>query len=480
MKLRRLHRRTLLRGLGGVAVALPALEIMLDDSGTAYADGTGMCQRYFVGFGGFSLRGDNGPIAFRPSTVGPGYDLHPATMPLGDYGDLRSEISIVSNMRIPNAQVDGGAVQPGGAAGFHWHSNPLVTGNRQVGGVMSATVTGPSSDQLVAAQLGEQSAFRSLNYRTQAQFYVLSDTPDYRDTIAFEDDGTPVAPTVSPRLAYETLFTGFDPSEEGKLALRKRVSVLDLVERRTGGVLASLGAADRRRMDEHYTHIRELERRLEQADPPAGLGECVALPHPGDDPPLGGSFNQPTCSGGQYDPNAGYSGEYDRGRLLSDFIHMAFVCDLNRVAAHMYSMFQCFMNAAPLGGATNHDVHASHHMSAASNIPPIAAWHLDQFAYLVAKLRDTQEGAGTVLDNCAMVFMIEGGAGVGPSGSESHSTDEMSWLLAGGAGGLRRGEHIMLPAGYHPVQLLISAMHAVGVNIDAVGEVSGPIPEVFA
>ena len=474
-----MRRRTFLRGAGGIAVALPTLEIMLNDHGTAYADGTGLCQRYFVGFGGFSQRADFGPIGFRPDAVGPNYDLKEATMPLGDYGDVRSEVSIVSNLRIPHALVDGGATQPGGAAGFHWHTNPLVTGNRQVGGVMNATVTGPSSDQIAADVLGMDTAFRSLNYRTQALFYVLSDDPDYRDTLAYENDGSPIAPTVSPRLAYETLFTGFDPSEEGQFLLRKRVSVLDLVERHTNEIRNTLGAADKRRMDEHYEHIRELERRLETADPSA-TGECAALPHPGDDPPLGNSFNAPTCSGGQYDSNAGYSGEYERGRLLSDFIHMAFVCDLTRVAAHMYSMFQCFMNAASLGGASNHDVHASHHMSAASNIPPVAAWHVDQFAYLVSRLRDTQEGAGSVLDNCALVFMIEGGAGVGPSGSESHSMEEMSWLLAGGAGGLRRGEHIMLPAGYHPVQLLISAMNAVGVNVDTMGEVSGAIPEVFA
>lgn len=479
MAARRIGRRTFLRGAGGVAVALPALEIMLDESGTAYADGSSLPCRYFCGFGGFSLRADNGNFEFRPDSYGPGYDLKPSAAPLGDYGDVSREITIVSGLRIPHQAVDGGQVQPGGSIGFHWHGNPLLTGNRQIGSSVNATVTGPSTDRIVAEALGSATAYRSLNYRAQAGFYIVPsgvDVAENRDTMSFDAEGTPVAPTVSPRLAYESLFTGFDPSAAGQFALRKRQSVLDLVERRTHGVLASLGAADRQRMDQHYTQIRELEMRLEAAE---DLAACTPPAHPGDDPPLSGNFSGPTCSGGVYDPSAGYSGEYERARLLSDFIAMAFACDLTRVACLMVSMFQSFMNAAPLGGE-NRDVHATYHLGQASGVVPVVAWHMDQFAYFVSRLRDTPEGDGSVLDNAALVFMIEGGAGMGPGGSESHTLDQMCWLVAGGAGGLRRGEHIAAPAGRnHPVNVLITAMNAVGVDTPSVGEVSGSIPELL-
>ncbi len=477
----RLPRRLFLRGAGGMALALPVLDILLDDHGQAFAaGGGGLCTRYLLTFGGFSLAADNGTYEYKPDIVGPGYDLKTATAALGDYGDIRDQVTIVSGLRIPNQKVDGGAIQPGGASGVHWHTNPLLTGNRQAGGVMDATVTGPSTDQLVADVLGHQTLFRSLNYRAQAATYVVDGTFDNRDTLAFDHGGQPMAPTVSPRLAYETLFTGFDPSEAAKAALRTRKSVLDLVERRTSGLLDTLGAADRQRLDLHYTQIRELEMRLDQSDGTLSGEACEIPPHPGDDPPVADGFSGPTCSGGQYVEDAGYSDEDSRCRLLSDLIHMAFACDLTRVATLMVSMLQSMMNAKPLGGTT-FDIHASHHMSGPGAAEPVAAWHVDQFAYLVSKLASTPEGAGSLLDNCAAVFMVEGGNGAYESQSGlSHSLDEMVYMVAGGAGGLRRGEHIVAPAGTHPVQLLISAMNAVGVDVDAVGEVAGSLPDVFA
>ena len=117
MATKRLTRRTFLRGASGVAVALPMLEIMLNENGDAFADGAGLCKRLLLTFGGFSLASDNGVYEYKPDIVGPGYDLKTATAPLGDYGDLTSEVTVVSNLRIPNQKVDGGSVVAGGGGG---------------------------------------------------------------------------------------------------------------------------------------------------------------------------------------------------------------------------------------------------------------------------------------------------------------------------------------------------------------------------
>jgi len=474
-----LSRRTFLRGASGVAVGLPMLEVMLNNNGDALADGTALCKRLLLTFGGFSLASDNGVYEYKPNIVGPGYDLKTATAPLGDYGDLTSEVSMVSNLRIPNQKVHGGAVAAGGAAGVHWHANPLLTGNRQTGGVMTSTVTGPSADQIAADAIGGETLVRNLNYRVQAANYIVDGNFQNRDTMAFDDDGSPIAPTVSPRLAYETLFTGFDPSDAAQAQLRTRQSVLDLVERRTGTLLDTLGAADLQRIDQHYTQIRELEMRLLDAEGQLAGGACELPPHPGDDPPIADGFSGPTCSGGMYVADAAYSMELERGRILSDLIAMAFTCDLTRVATLMYTMFQCMMNAAPLGG-NNWDCHAAHHMAGPNAVIPVAAWHVDQFAYLVAKLRDTPEGAGSVLDNTAAVFMVEGGNGAYEAQSGfSHSLDQMVYMVAGGAGGLTRGQHIVAPDGTHPVQLLLALLNAVDVDVNTLGEVSGAMTDVF-
>jgi hypothetical protein len=90
-------------------------------------------------------------------------------------------------------------------------------------------------------------------------------------------------------------------------------------------------------------------------------------------------------------------------------------------------------------------------------------------------VRDTPEGAGSLLDNTVLVFMPEGGWDDG----EPHTGENMVALIAGGrAGGLRLGQHVAT-SGAHPVSVLISAMNAAGVMTDTLGEVSGRIPELF-
>jgi hypothetical protein len=86
---------------------------------------------------------------------------------------------------------------------------------------------------------------------------------------------------------------------------------------------------------------------------------------------------------------------------------------------------------------------------------------------------------GSLLDNCAVVFLNEGGFGSDAAfGDEwsSHTTENMACLVAGGAGGLVRGQHIVAPQGRnHPANVLVTLMNAVGLDTDTLGEVSGTI-----
>jgi hypothetical protein len=109
-------------------------------------------------------------------------------------------------------------------------------------------------------------------------------------------------------------------------------------------------------------------------------------------------------------------------------------------------------------------------------------WHISHYAYLIDKLKRTPEGAGTVLDNSAIIFMPEAGHGVqlndGVSVNQTHSVDKMVLLVAGRAGGLAPGRHIV-KTGTHPGRVLVSAMQAVGHTGDTLGEVTGNVPELF-
>jgi hypothetical protein len=115
-------------------------------------------------------------------------------------------------------------------------------------------------------------------------------------------------------------------------------------------------------------------------------------------------------------------------------------------------------------------------------VSTILGWHIGHYAYLLDKLKNTPEGAGNVLDNSAIVFMPEGGHGTQLNDSMSpnatHSVEKMILLVAGHAGGLKPGKHIVTNQA-HPGQVLISAMQAVGYTQDTFGEVKGKLAELF-
>ncbi|MFO0633875.1 MAG: DUF1552 domain-containing protein [Nannocystaceae bacterium] len=242
-----------------------------------------------------------------------------------------------------------------------------------------------------------------------------------RDVISYKSDGAggivPNPGQTSPQAAFMALFQGFvppDPTDAlaAQRELARRKSVLDLVHGDIDRLMPRLSAADKIRMQRHLDEIRDLENRLAAIPPDAG-GECMMFADPGADPAIGG--NNAGTGGDGFDTNAGYSDEDTRARRFSDLVHMAFVCDLSRSVAMQYTMAQSHMSAFPFTGIPYDQHEVGHSVGTTDAVSQILAWQLDQFAYLVAKLRDTPEGAGSVLDNTAMVLLYEGGHGLDPA-----------------------------------------------------------------
>jgi len=485
-----MNRRTCLRGLG-VTIALPALEIMLDTSG-ALAQGMPLPKRYLVCFDGQSLGGDGDPLRddYVPNTIGRSYDLKSALAPLGTSGVV-DEVSVVSGLAIPTA--NGGAVPAGGRRDdFHVSSlSPLLSGVRS--GASTAAM-GATSDQIVAAAIAGSTPFKSLVYRVQVGWYLSVSAPYGRDIMSYKADATgkavAIPPTVSPKAAFDAMFTNFtppvDPNDAKKrdFLLRSRLSVLDLARGSAERLIPKLGTADKVRMTQHMDEIRDLERRISAIPPPA-TGACQKPADPGADPPIGGAQPVDTTSGATFDINTGYSGEEERARAFCDLVHMAFTCDLSRVGSLMFTMFQSHLNMYSLTGhrCDLHEIgHGGDPVSKGTlGVSKAIAWHVKHFAYLVGKFRDTPEGAGKLIDNSVLLLLHEGGHGLDTSSGKtdsSHSTENMACLVAGRAGGLKPGQHVVA-TGQHPANVLITAMNAVGVAGN-LGEVSGAIPALSA
>jgi hypothetical protein len=298
---------------------------------------------------------------------------------------------------------------------------------------------------------------------------------------------------VSPSIVYHSLFDGFTPTDASARAqhdfdLRARQSVLSLITDKRTRVLGTVGATDRTRLERHFDEIRDLELRI-AALPPVTGGQCQPPADPGPDLPVGG--NNAGSGSDTIATNTGYSDEGTRARLMADLIHMAFVCDITRVATLQITVFQSHMNVYPISSALGvpirADLHECGHNGDAMTrgqipVSTCLQWHISHYAYLLNKLKNTQEGAGNVLDNSAIIFMPEAGHGQqlndAMSANATHSVEKMVLLVAGRAGGLKPGRHIA-SAQAHPGQVLISAMQAVGYTKNTFGEVTGPLPDLF-
>jgi hypothetical protein len=476
MKRFSLQRRAVLKGIAGAAVSLPLLELMLDSPARAQMPPP---KRYLVTFGGLSV---GNPQLIVPNTVGAGYDVKRALAPLSM---VKNEVSVVSELRLP-------ASGAGGWTG-RWHSSslgPLVSGMRASGtaapgnplGHGDPVAKGVTSDQVVADAIAGNTRFRSLELRAQPEVYRENDGTfgiiSYRKDPA---SGKLQAnePQASPRLAFDSLFTGFaasNPADAGKrkALLDQDKSILDLVTTRAQALLGRLGSADRRRIERHFDEIRDLERRISEIPAVGTTAGCTMIADPGQDEAV--RKTQKGVVEGSIPRYLGYANEDTRARVMSDLLHMAFTCDLTRSATLAYTFAQCFIDTQALLGIQQTDVHELGHGAGSDEDKADAfAWHIKHFAYLVAKLRDTPEGAGNLLDNTVMIFLPEGGWANG----DPHSGENMAMLIAGRAGGLKPGKHLKA-TGKHPVQVLISAMNAAGVATDTLGEISGKLPELFA
>jgi hypothetical protein len=248
-----------------------------------------------------------------------------------------------------------------------------------------------------------------------------------------------------------------------------------------------VGAADKIRLEKHFDELRALELRV--ASVPAPTGACAPPSDPGPDPATGG--DNAGSGSDTIATNTGYSDEDARARLLADLIHMAFVCDLTRVATLQLTVFQSHMNVFPItsqmGTPIRADLHEVGHNGDQNNrgqlpVSLCLQWHISHYAYLLEKMKQTKEGDGTLLDNSVIVFMPEAGHGTQLNDAttkfQTHSVEDMVLLVAGRAGGLKPGRHIA-SAGAHPGRALVSCMQAAGATATALGEVPGNLTELF-
>ncbi len=479
---RRLSRRSFLAASGGAALCLPTLEAFMPRR--AKAEDNGIPRRYVFCYAGTSSgryrTPDEGEILV-PDSYGElgtvGASMH-ALQPLIAEG-VASDISLVSNLMIPWGNESG--LAPGGrVTSLDFHFGPTVT--PQLSGlkaIIKARMEGPSSDQLMVESLAPDTVVPSLSQRVQPIDY-MGGNGGSAGRISFKRDGdniVPIDPFVSPRETFNYLNSVFlppDASPEMLAAIERRAGVLGEVGGAAQQLMSQLGTADRLRMERHLHEVELLEAQLR-----AGAGDisgaCSGPMDPGPDPALGGQV----AGVDQIDGSLGWSDEDTRAQRQMELIRMAFSCDITRYATLQLTNWKSWMGASNIGAGWDIDIHEIGHTGSMPKeaMGDVVGWHIGQFAKLVRMLKDTPEWDGSsMLDHTSLVLCFEGGHGEDPldGGYSTHSTQNMSALVAGRAGGLVAGQHIDGQQ-MHPAQATLTAMRAAGYEGDF-GDFSSGVP----
>jgi hypothetical protein len=434
-----LPRRTFLRGVGA-AVGLPFLDAMAPAmTATSRIPGVAPTRMMFVYVpNGIDMRHWN-----------PDYDGKLRELPriLKPMEEFRQDITLLSNLthNTGRALLDG--------AGDHGRcSGSYLTGVQ----VKKTTVdirASVSCDQLVANEVGKQTRFPSLEVgledARQAGDCDSGYSCAYTNNLSWRSETQPNPPILNPRTLFERLFgkgVELSPEERARRA-RYRRSILDFVQEDTRRLQATLGPTDRRKLDEYLSSIREIERQLAKAE--------------SDNAQIDPGMPKP------YGIPADFAEHF---KLMTDMITVAFQADLTRVVTFLVTREGTSRSYREIGIADGHHP-LTHHMNNPEMMEKVArinTYHVEQFAKWVGKLKASQEGDRTVLDNSMIVY------GAGLSDGNRHTHEDLPTMIVGSGGGfIKTGRRIVYRRETPMCNLFLTMMDRMGVRQEHFGDSTG-------
>ncbi len=403
----RMQRRTFLKGLGA-AVALPWLEVMsvnANDVTTAGSMAPGEVPRraMFTYWGlGLEIRG------FTPADAGRNYTLTPTLLPLAPFKD---ECTVMTGLKA--------------FSGGHGSCSCLLTGTNTVRNAQTLI----SVDQQIAAHHGSATRFPSLVLGTVRETGFGGPFPM---TLSWSRNKTPITPENRPEVLFEKLFGHEDNNTlaAAKAALAQRGSLLDSINEQATALQRRVGAADRERLDQYFTSIRDLEDRIKVE------GEWIDRPKPKVARPDFGQGSPHDRIGGD---GHGYS-EYTR--LMFDMIVLAFQTDSTRVVSHIPRTEGDEAKCYGFKTKSRWDLHTiTHHNEQEDKIVfwrQLDALYLGEWAYFLGKLKGVKEGSGTLLDSTMAAWATTNG------GFNAHDSTLLPLILCGGSAlGLKHQGHLV-------------------------------------
>ena len=435
-----LSRRTFLRGVGAT-VSLPFLDAMVPAAiamNQAAARPAKRLGYIFIPMGSDINR-------WTPQGVGKLDHLSPILSPLDA---VKQHISVISNLELQPAY-----------PGTHATSNASFLSAARAKRTESADYyLGITADQIAARHLGRDTALPSLELSMDLMETVGQCDNGYacvyQNNLSWSSPTTPLPAEAHPRLVFESMF-GEGGSAQERAALRKRrSSLLDAVRSDLSSLRKELGNADRNRVDEFLESVRDVERRIQLAE--KGVKEN---PNPDVERPIGV-------------PDS-YA---EHARLMFDLQLLAFQGDITRVSTFQLAR-ETSNRTYPEVGVTDPHHPLSHHGNDPEKIERMSRinrYHVSLFAEFVAKLANTPEGDGSLLDNSLLLY----GSGMGNPNLHDHTN--LPILVAGGAAaGMAGGRHIRYDKPTPLANLHLTLLEKAGLDLDAFGDSNGLVDPFF-
>jgi hypothetical protein len=437
-----LSRRTLLRS-GAVGLGLPFLDAMVP-AGTALAQVDAMPKKragfFYLPHGTIMNNTPLGKEVDKWTCTGSGDNFQLGSI-LEPLDPLKQYLTTFEN--IENT-----------AAGGSVHTlNPATWLSCVRPGTGSTPELATTLDQVIAQQLGQETALPSMELATETTIQVAAGNGGfYAVTTSFSAPNKPLPMEFNPRKVFIQLMGPYDTQEEREMILRKNSSILDMIADRTRALQKDLGTGDRALLSDYLDTVREIERRVQLAGEQDLSGIDV-----------------PTAPVGEFENFD------DQITMMFDLIALAYQADLTRIstlvmAAEGTDRTYPQVNVA---GGFHPTSHHTNNPERIAELIRIQSYHMKHFARFVQKLADTPDGDGSILDHSLFLY----GSNMG--NSNQHDNYPLPAILMGGASGaVRGGKNIILPERTPLANVHLTILERLGIPQESFGNSTGTIAEV--
>ncbi len=384
----------------------------------------------------------NGAIMdrWKPTGEGTNFELGDTLKPLQSHkNDLLLMTGLTQNHARANG--DGGGDHARNASAFLTGAQPRKTSGVDI-------EVGISADQAAAKLIGDRTRLPSLELGIErgrnAGNCDSGYSCAYSTNISWKSPNTPTAKEINPRLAFERIFGSREAAATQERRQRFRKSILDFVSEDASRLQGTLGGSDRRKLEEYFTSVREVEQRIDRANHlrPQEIPD-VNLP-------------------------AGVPSELSEHlRLMYDIILLSFQTDSTRIATFMVGDAGCNRTYREVDVKNGHH-QLSHHRDDHDKIEQIARidhFLAQHFSDFLTRLKAVPEGDGNLLDNSMILY------GSAISDGNRHNHHDLPVVVAGRGGGtIQTGRVVHHPKETPLNNLLLAMAHRVGANIGELGD----------